>query len=342
MAGELYGILVIFIGILTALIINALYRWLHKRADLTESKIDDILLLAFGKPLIIIILVLSVYIAFRYFFVLPGDYAWIMDSRYLIAVYLLIATWIVASFVHNAIRIYGRWISEKTESELDDRIIDILEIGAKYIIWFIGILMVLAYLEIQITPLLAGAGVAGLAVALAAQDIISNFFGGAIILVDKPFEVNDRIKIDGYLGDVVTIGPRSTRLLTVDSEMVTIPNAKLANSVVVNYARPGTMVKITIAVSVAYGTNVEQVKSILLGIAMEAAEKSEYVLRDPPATVFFLEFGESGLNFTLALWVRTYRVVWEAKDFVNTLIERRFAAAGIEIPFRQIEVRMKS
>jgi small-conductance mechanosensitive channel len=274
--------------------------------------------------------------------VLPGDYAWIMDSRYLIAVYLLIATWIVASFVHNAIRIYGRWISEKTESELDDRIIDILEIGAKYIIWFIGILMVLAYLEIQITPLLAGAGVAGLAVALAAQDIISNFFGGAIILVDKPFEVNDRIKIDGYLGDVVTIGPRSTRLLTVDSEMVTIPNAKLANSVVVNYARPGTMVKITIAVSVAYGTNVEQVKSILLGIAMEAAEKSEYVLRDPPATVFFLEFGESGLNFTLALWVRTYRVVWEAKDFVNTLIERRFAAAGIEIPFRQIEVRMKS
>lgn len=341
MAGELYGILVIFIGIVAALIASAVYKWLQKRADLTESKIDDIFLLAFGKPLVIVILVLSFYIAFHYYFVLPEAYAWILDSRYLVAVYMLIATWIVSSFVHNVIRIYGRWLSEKTESELDDRIIEILEIAAKYIIWFIGILMVLAYLEIQITPLLAGAGVAGLAVALAAQDIISNFFGGAVIIVDKPFRVGDRIKLDDILGDVVTIGPRSTRLLTLESEMVSIPNAKIANSVVVNYAEPEKKVKLRVPVSVAYGSSVTRVKDILLAVAREVAETTEYVLRDPPAQVYFLEFGESSLNFTLSVWIPTYGVPWEARDAINTLIDRRFAEAGIEIPFRQVEVRMR-
>jgi small-conductance mechanosensitive channel len=342
MAGELYGILVIFIGVIAALIANAVYKWLQKRADLTESKIDDVFLLAFGKPLVIFILVLSFYIAFHYFFVLPEAYAWILDSRYLIAVYMLIATWIVSSFVHNVIRIYGRWLSERTESDLDDRIIEILEIAAKYIIWFIGILMVLAYLEIQITPLLAGAGVAGLAVALAAQDIISNFFGGAIILVDKPFKVGDRIRINDYVGDVVTIGPRSTRLMTIDSEIVSIPNATITNSVVVNFAQPEAKVKLKIPVSVAYGTSVDLVRKTLLNVAKEAADTTAFVLNDPPPSVYFLEFGESSLNFTLSVWIRTYGVPWEARDAINTLIDRRFAEARIEIPFKQIEVRMRS
>jgi len=202
--------------------------------------------------------------------------------------------------------------------------------------------MVLAYLEIQITPLLAGAGVAGLAIALAAQDIISNFFGGAIILVDKPFKVGDRITIDPYTGDVVAIGPRSTRLLTLDSEMVTIPNAKLANSMVVNYAQPDAKLKIKIPVSVAYGSDVEQVKKILLDVAREAADISDYVLKEPAATVFFLEFGESSLNFTLALWIRAYGITLESQDVINTLIDRHFAEAHIEIPFKQIEVRMRT
>ncbi|RPJ53942.1 MAG: mechanosensitive ion channel family protein, partial [Methanobacteriota archaeon] len=238
MAGEFSAILVICIGIVAALVAHGIYRWLQKRADATDSKIDDILLLAFGKPLVILILVISFSIALRYFYVVPDQYAWMFDSKYFNAIYILIATWVIASFVHNFIKIYGNWLASKTKSDLDDQIIEILEVAAKYVIWFLGILMVLSYLGIQITPLLAGAGVAGLAFALAAQDIISNFFGGAIIMVDKPFKVHDRIKIDEFVGDVVSIGPRSTRIQTIEYQLVTVPNSKLANSMVINYAAP--------------------------------------------------------------------------------------------------------
>jgi small-conductance mechanosensitive channel len=193
-------------------------------------------------------------------------------------------------------------MASQTETDLDDRIIRLLEISARYVIWFIAILMILRMLDVDITPLIAGAGIAGLAVALAAQDIISNFFGGAVILVDKPFAVNDRIKIDTYLGDVISIGPRSTRIKTLDYQVVTIPNSKISSSVIVNYAMPDVKLKIKIPVSVAYGTDVKRVKEILTEIGNEAAARSEYVLFDPAPSVYFLEFGASSLNFMLVIW----------------------------------------
>jgi small-conductance mechanosensitive channel len=341
MAGEFSAILVICIGIFAALVAHGIYRWLQKRADMTDSKLDDILLLAFGKPLVILILVISFSITLRFYYVVPEQYAWMLDSKYFNSIYILIGTWVIASFVHNFIKIYGSWLSSKTKSDLDDQIIEILEVAAKYVIWFLGILMVLSYLGVQITPLLAGAGVAGLAFALAAQDIISNFFGGAIIMVDKPFKVHDRIKIDEFVGDVVSIGPRSTRIQTIEYQLVTVPNSKLANSMVINYAAPDARLKVRVPVSVAYGTSVPRVKEILLEIAREAAKTTEYVLDDPAPKVFFLEFGDSSLNFMLEIWARGFALTWEVKDCVNERIYQRFTEEGIEIPFKQLDVRMR-
>ena len=85
------------------------------------------------------------------------------------------------------------------EGDTDDRIVDLLELAVRYVVWFAGIMLIFVNLEINITPFLAGAGIAGLAFALAAQDLISNFFGGAIITVDKTFKVGDRIEVDSYL-----------------------------------------------------------------------------------------------------------------------------------------------
>jgi MscS family membrane protein len=341
MAGELYGILIILAGITAAAVAHGIYRWLQARADQTESKIDDILLLAFGRPVIILILVLSTTISLRYYLLLPEQYRWILDSKYVISIYIVIGTWIAASFIHNFIKSYGRWISSKTKSDLDDRIIEIMEAAARYVIWFIGILMVMSYLEIEITPLLAGAGVAGLAIALAAQDIVSNFFGGAIIMVDKPFKIEDRIKIDEYVGDVVSIGPRSTRLMTLDYQLVTIPNAKLANSIVVNYAAPDVKMKVKIPISVAYGSDVKRVKELLLEIAYEAARTSEYVLEDPAPQVYFVAFGESSLDFTVVVYEKVFKLAWEVTDFINCRVAERFAEEGIEIPFKQIDIHVR-
>lgn len=337
-----YSLLLLFAGVFGSVALYWLYHWLLKRAASTESKIDDILIAATGKPLIIAVLVVTVYFSIVYSGLIPDRYAYVLDSKYLTAFYILLGTWIVSSFTYNFIHLYGRWMASRTESEVDDRIIDVLEIAVKYVIWFVAFLLILSTLDIDITPLLAGAGIAGVAVALAAQDLLSNFFGGALIVMDKPFKVNDRIKIDDYLGDVVSVGPRSTRLQTLDYQLVTIPNSKIASSVIINYALPEVRLKIKIPVSVAYGSDVKRVKEILLEIAREAVDSSVYVLNEPAPSVYFLEFADSSLNFTLVVWARAFNMAWDVQDFINTRIDERFREEGIEIPFNQMDVHIRS
>jgi small-conductance mechanosensitive channel len=336
-----YSLLLLFAGVFGSVALYWLYHWLLKRAASTESKIDDILIAATGKPLIIAVLVVTVYFSIVYSGLIPDRYAYVLDSKYLTAFYILLGTWIVSSFTYNFIHLYGRWMASRTESEVDDRIIDVLEIAVKYVIWFVAFFLILSTLDIDITPLLAGAGIAGVAVALAAQDLLSNFFGGALIVMDKPFKVGDRIKIDDFLGDVVSVGPRSSRLQTLDYQLVTIPNSKIASSVIINYALPEVRLKIKIPVSAAYGSDVHHVKEVLLGIAWEAVERSEYVISEPVPTVYFLEYGASSLNFTLVVWARAFNMAWDVQDFINTRIDERFKEEGIEIPFNQMDVHIR-
>ncbi|QSZ66303.1 mechanosensitive ion channel family protein [Methanofollis aquaemaris] len=341
MGNALYAILLLFTGLIGSVIIYWVYRLLLKRAERTESKIDDLLVAAMGKPLVITVFVVSIYFSVLYSDLIPARYDYILASEYLNAFYIIIGAWVASSFSYNFIHLYGGWMSARTESEVDDRIIEVLEVVVKYVIWFIAFLLILSTLQIDITPLLAGAGIAGVAVAMAAQDILSNFFGGALIVMDKPFQVRDRIKIDGYLGDVVSIGPRSTRIQTLDYQLVTIPNSMVANSVITNYALPETRLKIKIPVSVAYGTDVKRVKEILLEIADEAVERSAAVLRYPAPSVYFLEFADSSLNFVLIVWAKAFNMSWEVQDFINTRIDERFGEEGIEIPFPQMDVHLR-
>ncbi len=331
---------IIAFGIIAAWGVARLFRWLGNKATITESEFDDILVLSFGKPIIVGILIIAFFLALGYIDI-PPDYAWILESKYLNAVYILLAAWVVSIFVQNFIRLYGRWMADQTENEIDDKIIEILEVAARYIIWFIAILIILSYLDIDITPLIAAGGIFGLAIALAAQDLISNFFGGAVILVDKPFAVGDRILIEGNLGDVISIGPRSTRIMTLDYQLLTIPNSKVANTIVTNYAMPDIKLKIKLPVSVAYGSDIALVKKILFEICDHAVAHSTYIIDDPRPNVFFLEFGASSLDFMIVIWAEKFNMSWEIKDWINTEIERRFTEAGIEIPFPQMDVHLR-
>jgi small-conductance mechanosensitive channel len=148
--------------------------------------------------------------------------------------------------------------------------------------------------------------------------------------------------MDTYIGDVVNVGPRSTRIMTLDNQLVTIPNSTITSSVVTNFALPDARLKVRIPISVAYGTDVERVKQILFDIALEAAGKSDLILRDPAPEVFFLEFGESSLNFQIIVWTYDFSRVWNVKDEMNTRIARRFADEGIEIPFRQVDIHIRT
>jgi MscS family membrane protein len=340
-SGTIAAAITVAAGIVAALAVHLIVRWLKRRAESTESKIDDIIVLAVGKPLVVTILVVSAYIALTRLDIVTPEFAWLLDPRYIYSVYILIGAWVVSTFFYNFIRLYGRWFAERTESEVDDRIIDLLLLAVRYFIWFIAFILILYNLKIDITPFLAGAGIAGLAFALAAQDILSNFFGGAIISLDKPFKPGDRIRIENYTGDVVSVGPRSTRIRTLDNQLVTIPNSKITSSIVTNFAMPDVRAKVRIPVSVAYGTSVARVKDILLSIAREQAAVHPFILADPAPAVYFLEFGESGENFQLIVWTNDYSLSWETKDAINSRIEERFRDEGIEIPYRQLDVRMR-
>lgn len=328
-SGNLLAIIILFIGILLAGAMFIIVRWLGKKADMTESRIDDIIIASIGTPAVIAVLVISVYASLQVA-TLPPGLDWIVESSYFDAISIIIGAWIVSGFVHSFISIYGVRLVGDEESDIDERMIAIALTAAKYLIWFIAFLLILVVLEIDITALIAGAGIVGIAVGLAAKDFLSNFFGGAVIAMDKPFKLYDRVKIDNFTGDVVQIGSRSTRLKTLENQIVTIPNSKITSSSVMNYSMPNSM-KVRVPVGIAYASDIPKVKRILSEIAREIAENNPYILQKPQPVVYFLELGVSGLNFEIDLWTSDVTKTMEIKDGVNMMIAKRFAEEEIEI-----------
>jgi MscS family membrane protein len=337
-SGYFYAAITIAAGLILAGIAHFIIQWLKERAEKTKTRLDDIILMAVGTPVVIGIIALSVYIAFTRFDIVPEFLDWLITPQVINAVFTLLAAWIVSVFVCNTIRTYGTLFAEKTEADVDARLIPGLVIAARYLIWFFAFLIILTNFAFDITPLLAGAGIGALALALAAQEILGNFLGGVIIAVDKPFRIGDRIKVDTFFGDVMSIGFRSTRIRTMDNQIITVPNSTITSGIVINYALPDKYLKVRIPFSVAYGTDMDRVTDILLAIAREAAEKTSWVLADPAPEVYFLEFGKSSLDGQLILWTPCYDYAWNVQDYVNRRILIRFREEKIEIPFRQVDV----
>jgi MscS family membrane protein len=337
----LFAAVIIIFGILIALIARTIVRWLKTKASETETNWDDIIIAAIGTPAQVAIVAVSVYIALKYSGSLPDNLQWILEPRFVTSFYIIMGTWVISSFFHDIVSTYGRSFAEKSEGDWDDRLVELFELVIKYVAWFVAVILILATFEIDITPFLAGAGIAGLAIALAAQDILSNFFGGALITVDKPFKVGDRIKVDNFYGDVTQIGPRSTRLRTIEYQIVTIPNNKITTNVIINYSMPDPKIKMTIPISVAYGSDIDKVTRILFELVNDAVQNTEYLLSDPEPQVLFVEFGASDLKFIIRVWSKAYNTPDEVKDVINRRINARFKEEAIEIPFQQIDIHMR-
>ncbi|NYT06078.1 MAG: mechanosensitive ion channel family protein [Methanomicrobiales archaeon] len=336
------GIGIILLGIIGAVVTYAICSMLMRRADQTSSKLDDILVFSFRLPLTALILVASAYFALTHYFVVPPAYAWIIGEKAVTSGFIFFVTWFLSAFLQQLVAAYGQVIAARTQTDVDDQILTIFEYSIRYIVWFLGLLFILATLELDITPLIAGAGIAGLAVALAAQEILANIFAGTIILTDQPLKVHDRVRIGEYFGDVVHIGFRSTRLMTVDYQLVTIPNSTITNSIIVNYAMPDIKMLVVLDFPVAYGSDVEKVMSVLKSVVNKAAREIDYILEDPAPIVLFWEFGESSLNFKMKVWTNDCKKEIYLRSHINREVNRRFIEEGIEIPFTQVDVHMKS
>ncbi|MDD1725031.1 MAG: mechanosensitive ion channel [Methanospirillum sp.] len=334
--------LTIFIGgIAGVLMVMTAGRWLRQRAHRTEGRIDDIILSAVGTPLVFFLVIATIYYSLSMSTIIPPEYDWVLDSRFLMVVITLVGTWIIWSFVRNVTSQYEEKILSTASNEAGIRIYHFFQATFGYVIWIIAGLVILHILEVDVTPILAAGGIAGIAAGLAAKDILGNFFSGAVLAADQPFRVGDRIRVQDFFGDVVSIGPRSTRIETLDSQQVTIPNSILTNDVVTNYAEPDLHMKVRIPVGVAYGTDIGIVKSILSDIAIKAAN-SGICLHDPPATVLLLELGPSSLIIQLTIWINEYAMSDDVRDFINTRILKEFKEHGIEIPCPQMDVHVQN
>jgi MscS family membrane protein len=189
------------ITLIVALAINVILKILLKKAENTNTKIDDIILHAIGKPLYILVIVAGLYYAIHqnpYLDTMISMY----DEGYKYRQFFLtiFITWIVASLAKRIIKEYGYDIASKTKGDMDDRLVALADMSVTYIVWFLGIIIALSGLGYEITPLITGMGIAGLAVALAAQNLLSNVFGGVTITIDQLYKVGERVEMGGFTG----------------------------------------------------------------------------------------------------------------------------------------------
>jgi len=209
---------------------------------------------------------------------------------------------------------------------------------ARVVLVVAAILWFLAIWEIDMTPLFASAGIVGIAVALAAKDTLANFFGGMSIFMDRTFKVGDYIVLDsGERGEVVEIGIRSTRIMTRDDILITIPNSLIANSKIINESAPVPRFRIRVPVGVAYGSDLDRVEEVLLAVA--AANPS--VSAEPPPRARLRLLAESSVDFELLCWVDDPRLKGLETHNLLRAIHNAFQAQGIVIPFPQRDVHLK-
>ena len=266
--------------------------------------------------------------------------------------YVFIATFISIRLTDLLLEKFSERVKRKVsirEAPLVDTYYSMISKVANVFIVLIALIAVLDKLGFNVTSLVTSLGVGSLAVGLAAQDTIKNFISGIMLVTDRQFRIGDRvyikdIDVEGYVYD---IGLRTTRILTISgNNLITVPNSKLTEGVIENSLYPDPRVKDFVEVGVAYGSDVEKVKELLL----EATEGVKGILRDPKPSVFFTSFGDSALVFKLIYYVEKKDVAFEVKSELHERIDKLFRDNGIEIPFPQsdlwfrnsLEVELKS
>jgi len=311
------------------------FRILHKWADGTDTKIDDITIKALRFPSIFWCLAIGLYIG-----IAVSD----LPDKYVLYISKLIHIIVIFSITIAAANLAGKIFTDYIQKAN----LPIPTTGLAYgilkgTILVLGFLIILSVLGISITPLITALGIGGLAVALALQDTLANLFAGIHILVEKAIRVGDFIKLEsgqeGYVDDITW---RTTRIRMLPNNIVVIPNSKLSQSIVTNYYLPERRMSLLIPVGVSYSSDPEQVERILIEEAKGAVGQIPGLLGDPEPFVRFIPgFGDSSLDFTLICQVKEFVDQYLAQHELRKRIFRRFRQEGIDIPFphRTVYVR---
>ena len=256
------------------------------------------------------------------------------------ALFLLILASPVKKFLIISLETLERHLADKTETKVDDIIFDLLNRLSGLIVYAIAIVLALDLLGINVMPFVAGAGVAGIAVGFAAKDTLSNLIAGVLLIIDRPFELGDRIEVwsapkeSASWGDVVDIGLRATKIRTTDNIIIVIPNNEIMKRDIVNYTLMSNAIRVRINIGVAYNADIPTAKKVIRDVAATA----DWISKDPPPEVVVRNFGESSVDLQLRVWINNARKRMKTISYITDQVKAAFDASGIEIPYPKRDI----
>ena len=256
------------------------------------------------------------------------------------AVLILLVSQPIKEFVLLTLEYLKKNVASKTETLIDDIIFDLLSRFVGIGIIALAVIISLDMLGINIMPFIAGAGVAGIAIGFAAKDTLSNLIAGVLLIIDRPFEVGDRIEVwsaptgSATWGDVIEIGIRATRIKTTDNIIIIIPNNEIMKRDIVNYTVQSGNIRVRVDIGVAYDTDIEKAKKAILKVA----DTVDWIMKNPAPKVVVKNFGESSIDLQLRVWIHDARKRMDTISYVIDNVKAVFDQEGIEIPYPRRDI----
>lgn len=302
-------------------------KMLRHLTSKTKTNLDDLIVDKVEEPLVMAIALLAIWKG--YSVLTFGEGADELVRSAINVAYALNITWGIARLLDAIILNFFMPFTLKKESVMMDQFAPILRKGLRSGVWVMGIIMAMNNAGFDVGALLAGVGIGGLALAMAAKDFVSNIFGGVTVFIDKPFKVGDRIQIAGYDGMVEEVGIRSTRIRTLAGRLVVVPNFKFSDSILENVTIEPAR-KNTVQLGLTYDTSPEQIQQAIEILRQIIAESS---MLEPKSVVWFDSFGDFSLNVKLIYYVNKTGHWADTPGAVNLEILKRFNAAGLDFAF---------
>ncbi|MBW2965189.1 mechanosensitive ion channel family protein [Candidatus Woesearchaeota archaeon] len=302
----------------------------------TKTKLDDMLVERTNKPIswLLIFIGLRISLDFLDLQNMVGDVLSKINNSF---IYLWSGIVIIAVIV-TLIDYWGMTYAKKTKSTIDDALVPLFRRTTKVVMMVVLAIMILSMWGVDVTGLLAGVGIAGIAIGFAVKDSLANIFGGVSIILDKSVNVGDKIELaDGTVGIVDDVGIRATRIKTYDNESVLIPNGSMSTMKIKNYNLPDLRARVTVQFGTEYGTDPEKVKKLVLAEIKGMKE----VLKDPEPVVRFSEMADFALVFKAFFWVDDISKVYPNKEEANLKIYKMLNKKKIGIPFPTQTVYVK-
>ena len=256
------------------------------------------------------------------------------------AVFIIVAAAPVKSFLIIFLEYLERNLAKRTQTAIDNIVIDLLNKFSGAIVYATAAVIALDVLGVNVMPFIAGAGVMGVAVGFAAKDTLSNLIAGILLIIDRPFEIGDRIEVwsapagTASWGDVIDIGLRATRIKTTDNIVVIIPNNEIMTRDIVNYTTIYSSIRVRINIGVAYDADIAKAKALII----QAASSADWILAEPAPKVVVRNFGESSVDLQARVWIKEARKRMDTIDHITDTVKALFDENGIEIPFPKRDI----